>query len=229
MIKVQIWSDVMCPFCYIGKRKIEAAIRDLPAATKVEIEWKSYQLNPQLVTQPQKRIHEYLAEVKGWSVAQAQQMNEHVSQLAASEGLTYNLDQAVVANSMDAHRLSHLAKKHGCQNQLEELLFQAYFTNGKNTADQQTLTEIGIQAGIPEIAIKQLWLNEDYKQEVENDQYEAYQIGVKGVPFFVFDSQFAVSGAQPVSVFQQAFAACLTNTATAEPTSESVCTPDGCN
>ncbi|HNJ34031.1 MAG TPA: DsbA family oxidoreductase, partial [Leptospiraceae bacterium] len=129
-MKVEIWSDVMCPFCYIGKRKFERALAQFPERESIEIEWKSFQLNPGMKTEPGKSINEYLAEVKGWSVEEAKKMNDRVSQIASAVGITFNFDQAIVANSFDAHRLSHMAKKHGLQDQMEERLFAAYFTEG---------------------------------------------------------------------------------------------------
>ena len=126
-MKVEIWSDVMCPFCYIGKRKFEKALEQFPDADKIEIEWKSFQLNPDLETNPDLSSHESLAAHKGISVEQAKAMSDQVVQMAAGEGLTYHLDKAVVANSFNAHRFSHLAKKHGVQHKAEEALFRGVF------------------------------------------------------------------------------------------------------
>jgi predicted DsbA family dithiol-disulfide isomerase len=112
-MKVEIWSDVMCPFCYIGKRRFEDALQQFEHKDAIEIEWKSFQLNPDLETDPTININQYLADKKGWTIDHAQQMNDHVTKMAAEAGLTYNLDKAVVANSFKAHRFSHLAKSHG--------------------------------------------------------------------------------------------------------------------
>ncbi len=109
-MKVEIWSDVMCPFCYIGKRKFEAALEQFPQKDKIKIEWKSFQLNPDMKTEPGKSINDYLAEVKGWQPSYAEEMNNHVTQIAAAVGLEYNMDKAVVANSFDAHRFVQYAK-----------------------------------------------------------------------------------------------------------------------
>ncbi len=210
-MKVEIWSDVMCPFCYIGKRKFEAALKDFEDKENIEVEWKSYQLNPELKTDPAKTVNAYLAEIKGWSLEHAVRLNERVTEMAAEAGLEYHLDKAIVANSMDAHRLSHLAKQYGVQDQLEELLFRAYFTDGKNTADHAILKSLGMDAGIPENAVAELLAGDAFSREVQMDAYEAGQLGARGVPFFVFDRKFGISGAQDVQVFKdvlrQAFAA----------------------
>lgn len=200
-MKVEIWSDVMCPFCYIGKRKFEKALEQFPSANEVEIEWKSFQLNPEMKTQPGKNINQYLAEIKGWSLEQAQEMNAHVTKMAKESGLEYHLEKAIVANSFDAHRLSHLAKEHGVQDLLEELLFAAYFTEGKNTDDRAILLELGIKAGLNSEEITAALNSDKYAAEVHEDISIAQQLGVRGVPFFVFDRKYGVSGAQSPEVF----------------------------
>lgn len=200
-MKVEIWSDIMCPFCYIGKRKFEQALEQFDGKDKVEIIWKSFQLSPNLVTDTTTNINEYLAVHKGISLAQAQQMNAQVSQMAKQVGLDYNLDQSVVANSFDAHRFSHYALSKGKQDAAEEKLFQAYFTEGKNMDDKITLMEIGTEIGLDANEIEKTLNSEMYRDAVIEDIKEAEAIGVQGVPFFVFDRKYAVSGAQDTAVF----------------------------
>jgi predicted DsbA family dithiol-disulfide isomerase len=130
----------MCPFCYIGKRRFESALEQVAFKNNIEVEWKSFQLDPSIKNEPGKHIDEYLAERKGFSVQKAKELNDHVTKMAAAEGLQYNFDKAVVANSFDAHRFSHLAAKKGKGDAAEEALFKAYFTEGKNIADADTLT-----------------------------------------------------------------------------------------
>jgi len=202
-IHVEIWSDVMCPFCYIGKRKFEQALEQFPGNDAVEVEWKSFQLNPDMKTEPSKSINEYLAEHKGISLARAKEMNEHVTAMAAEVGLTYDLGRAVVANSFDAHRLSHFAKKHGRQDAVEERLFKAYFTEGKNTADHGTLVSLAVEAGLNAEEVRAMLAGTEFSDDVNRDIYEASQVGARGVPFFVFDNKYAVSGAQPSELFLQ--------------------------
>ncbi len=202
-LKIEIWSDVMCPFCYIGKRKLEKAIADFTAKDLVEIDWKSYQLNPELKTEEGKNIHTYLSEVKGISLERAKQLNEHVTSMAKQVGLDYNLDKAVVANSFDAHRLSLFAKSKDKQNELVEMLFRAYFTDGKNTANHATLIELGNSIGLDEMEMRKFLGSNDLSEQVKQECKEAVELGVTGVPFFVFNRTYAVSGAQEVAVFSQ--------------------------
>jgi len=202
-MKVEIWSDVMCPFCYIGKRRFEEALAKFNKAEEVKITWKSFQLNPDLVTDPDISIHQYLADAKGWQLDYAKQLNDQVTEMAAGVGLQYNMDNAVVANSFDAHRFSHLATENGLGEDAEEALFQAYFTRGQNIADHDTLTDLGIGIGLDAIEIKKVLSTDAYADDVKHDIEEARQLGIRGVPFFVFNEKYAVSGAQATEVFLQ--------------------------
>jgi len=201
-MKVEIWSDVMCPFCYIGKRRFEDALQKSGHAGEVEIEWKSFQLNPDMKTDPNINIDQYLADIKGFSLDHAQQLNAQVTQMAAEAGLTYNFDRAVVANSFNAHRFSHLAKKHDLGDKAEEQLFKAYFTDGKNIDDNGTLIELGTAIGLDANEIKQTLESGAYADEVKHDVAEAQHLGIRGVPFFVMNRKYGVSGAQAVPVFE---------------------------
>ncbi|TLU99247.1 DsbA family oxidoreductase [Dyadobacter luticola] len=203
-MKVEIWSDVMCPFCYIGKRRFETALAQFRNKDQVQVEWKSFQLNPQMKTEPGKTINEYLAEVKGWTVDYAQQMNDHVTSMAADAGLEYNMDQAVVANSFDAHRFVQFAKTKGLGDAAEEQLFKAYFTDGKNTADIETLVSLGAEIGLDAEELRAVLDGTKYSDEVRKDIHEAQQVGARGVPFFVLDRKYAVSGAQHSETFLNA-------------------------
>lgn len=200
-MKVEIWSDVMCPFCYIGKRRFEQALAGFDHKEQIEIEWKSFQLNPDLKTNPDISISQYLADIKGFTLDHAQQLNDHVTQMAAKDGLTYNFDKAIVANSFNAHRLAHLAKQHGLGEAAEEALFKAYFTDGRNIDDIETLTQLGLTLGLPAEEIKQTLESDRYADEVKHDIAEAQHLGVRGVPFFVLNRKYAVSGAQELAVF----------------------------
>ncbi len=200
-IIVEIWSDVMCPFCYIGKRRFEAALAKFDYKDEVSIEWKSFQLDPNIQTDASKTIHQFLAERKGFSLEKAKEMNDYVTGLAKNVGLTYNFDRAVVANSFDAHRFSHLAKHHNVQDEAEELLFKSYFTDGKNTADADTLIQLGKEIGIDADEMKEMLSGDKYASDVQEDIIVAESIGVRGVPFFVFNRKYAISGAQESQVF----------------------------
>jgi predicted DsbA family dithiol-disulfide isomerase len=203
-MKVEIWSDIVCPFCYIGKRHFEAALKSFENTADIEIVWKSYQLDPEMPKQPIKQnVYEYLASRKGISVDQSKAMHDNVVNMASNAGLNYNFDKAVVANSFDAHRLIQLAKTLNLGDQAEELLFKAYFIEGKDIADHTILMNLGKEIGIDEEKLKTMLQSDEFSNRVETDIYEAAQVGVSGVPFFVIDNRFAISGAQPVSVFLQ--------------------------
>jgi predicted DsbA family dithiol-disulfide isomerase len=200
-MKVEIWSDVMCPFCYIGKRKFEAALEQFKDKENIELVWKSFQLNADLKTDPSKNTIQHLAESKGWSMDYTRETVAYVTNMAKEVGLSYDFDKAVVANSFDAHRLIQMAKKEGRGDAAEERLFKAYFTEGKNTADHAILIAIGKEIGLNELEVKNMLASKDFSNEVLMDIAESEKIGVTGVPFFVFDRKYAVSGAQDSKVF----------------------------
>lgn len=202
-MKIEIWSDVVCPFCYIGKRKLEKALAKFPQKEGIEIEWKSFQLNPDQKTNPNISTLEYLAESKGWSLEQAREISSQVAGMAESEGLTFNFENAVVANTKNAHRLIYLAKAAGKGGEMKERLLKAYFTEGLNIDDSETLISLGKEIGLEEESINKLLESNQYEDAVDQDIYESRLIGVKGVPFFVLDRKFGISGAQTDEVFTQ--------------------------
>lgn len=202
-MKIEIWSDIMCPFCYIGKRQLETALAEFPD-NEFEIEWKSFQLDPTIVPQSGKDVYTFLAERKGISVDQSIEMHKGVVERAKSVGLDYHFDKAIISNSLTAHRIIHLAKTKNLGDEMEEIFFKAYFTEGRDLNDKQTLIELGTQVGLDTKQVQEVVENEDlYLNDVHADIHEANQIGVQGVPFFVFDRKYAVSGAQPIEAFVQ--------------------------
>jgi predicted DsbA family dithiol-disulfide isomerase len=200
-LKVQIWSDIMCPFCYIGKRRIEEALQNFEHKEAVDIEWKSYQLDASFVASPEDNMVEHLAEKYRKDNEWAQNMLDNMTQNAKTAGLDFHFEKAILANSFNAHRLLHLAKKYNLANDLEELLFKAYLTEGKNVNDLETLSKLGIEVGLDAETIAQVLNSDTYGTEVQQDQEEANAIGVQGVPFFVLDNKYAISGAQPAAAF----------------------------
>lgn len=201
-MKIEIWSDIVCPFCYIGKRRIENALKNHPHADKIEVEWKSFLLNPDMVSDPTKKNVEYLAEIKGWSLEQARQITQQVVDMAAQEGLEYNMDQAVVANPKDAHRVIQYAKTIGLGDAMKERFLKAYFTEGKNIADFDTLTALAVEVGLDADKVKEVLESGEYADKIQYDIYESQQLGVRGVPFFVLDGKYGISGAQHPDVFK---------------------------
>jgi predicted DsbA family dithiol-disulfide isomerase len=202
-MKIEIWSDIACPFCYIGKRKLEKAIQRLPDSEGIVLEWKSFQLNPTLQTDPNQNTLTHLAETKGWTMDQTLQMTAQVTAMGKEEGLNFNFEKTAVANTKRSHRLLHLAKKYNCQNELKEQLFKFYFEEGKNIDDLETLLQCAEQVGIPQAEAKKVLDTHGFEEEIDQDVYESRLIGVQGVPFFVFDRKFGISGAQPDEVFDR--------------------------
>jgi predicted DsbA family dithiol-disulfide isomerase len=204
-IQVEIWSDVQCPFCYIGKRQFETALAEFEDKDRVEVTWRSYQLDPSLKAQAGESIYAYLARRKGFSLDQSKQMHVRVAQSAASVGLDYQFDKMIVANSHASHRLIQAAKAQGKGDEAEEALFHAYFTEGKDLGDQAVLAALGESIGLT--TAQALDALEDpqgtWGQKVDAEASEAAELGSTGVPFFVFDRQFAVTGAQGVPTFKK--------------------------
>ncbi|MVO10864.1 thioredoxin domain-containing protein [Flavobacterium sp. TP390] len=203
-MKIQIWSDIMCPFCYIGKRRIESALANFPYKDSVSIEWKSFQLDPNFKASEDDNVVNHLAKKYRKDIAWAEEMTANVTQTAKSAGLDFNFDKAIMANSFNAHRLLHLAKKYNLGDALKEQLLKAYFTDGKNVNDLDTLSELGEAVGLSKDAIENVLHSDAFSEAVEKDIDMAQQIGIQGVPFFVFDNKYAISGAQAEETFLQA-------------------------
>ncbi len=200
-MKVEIWSDIVCPFCYIGKRKFESALAAFDIKEQVEIVWHSFQLDSDMIPVLGQTVNQYLAERKGVSPEKGKEMNDYMSNIAKEVGLEYNFDKAIITNTMDAHRLLHLAKTTGVQNEVKEKLFAAYYTDGKDVGDTETLVQIGESAGLESDKIRAMLQSNQYLKEVRIDQFRGEQLGVQAVPFFVFNNKYAVSGAQSAEVF----------------------------
>jgi len=200
-MKVEIWSDLVCPFCYIGKRKFEHALEQFEHSDEIEVEWRSFELQPGLQTDGSNNQYEHLAGRKGWTTEYSRQVHSQLTETAKEVGLTYNFDQAIPANTFNAHRLTHLAAEHGLQDKAEERLFRAYFTDGKNIDDDETLIELGMEIGLPENEIRDMLQSNLSADEVRKDKEAARQVGVQGVPFFVFNGKYSISGAQPTELF----------------------------
>lgn len=203
-MKVEIWSDVMCPFCYIGKRNIESALSQFPEARDIEIEWKSFQLDPSLPETAIDTHSEYLAKRKGFPAEQVKGMFQQVTDTARQAGLDFHLEQCVTVNSFKAHQLIQYAKARQLGDRAEEVLFKAYFTDGKDLANVEVLTTLAQEIGLDPEEAQQAFTDSQYAEKANQDIAEARTIGVTGVPFFVFDRKYAVSGAQPPQAFLQA-------------------------
>lgn len=232
-MKVEIWSDVMCPFCYIGKRKFEQALAEFPDKDAIQVEWHSFQLNPDISYQPGVDIYDYVAKMKGQSREWSEQVHQSLVASAKAVGLDYRFDQVKMANSFDAHRVIQLAKKYGFGDEMEERLFKAYFTEGALISDREILAQLAIEAGLDQEAVKEVLASNQYVTEVQQDIAEAQRIGVTGVPFFVMDRKYAVSGAQDPQVFLETLQKSFAEWRKANPAVRlevaggDVCRPDG--
>lgn len=202
-MKVEIWSDVMCPFCYMGKRKFELALAEFEHKDKIEIVWKSFQLMPELEKDTPADLEKIFVEKKGIDIDQMRQMNTQLTQAGKQVGIEYNFDKTLTVNTFDAHRFLQFAGEKGKADEAEEVLFRSYFTDGKNVGDYNLLIQLGKEIGLDENTLKTALENGSYADKVRADIYEARQVGVRGVPFFVFNRKQAVSGAQEPEVFLQ--------------------------
>jgi predicted DsbA family dithiol-disulfide isomerase len=203
-MKIEIWSDIACPFCYIGKRRLEEALQTFTYTNPIQITYKSFQLAPDIRVEGTPSLHEYLANVKRISLEQAKEMNNYVSNMASEVGLQFNLDAAIVANTFNAHRFLHLCKSLNKQQEAKELLMKAYFCEGANIDRLDTFKTLAKQLNIEENIIELWWKENQFEEDVRRDIYEAQQYQITGVPLFLFNERIAISGAQPLEVFHRA-------------------------
>lgn len=232
-MKIEIWSDVACPWCYIGKRRFETALEAFPHKDSVDVQWRSYQLDPTLPEHYDGTEISYLSERKGMDPVQVAGMFAHVTEQAAGEGLNYKFDNVVVANSFNAHQLLHLAKAHGLGGVVKEALLSSHFEHGVDIGSRDALVKIGTEAGLSAADINEALDTDKYADNVREDIAEARAIGVSGVPFFVIDRKYGISGAQPAEVFGQALdqawqEANPLTMVSANGSDTEVCGPDGC-
>lgn len=203
-MKIEIWSDFACPFCYIGKKRFEEALHTFKHKDKVEVIYKAYQLNPQAPKVMKGTAYESFAKGHGTTVEQAKERFKMFTQNAKSVGLTYNYDIIQMTNTFDAHRLAKWANTKGLEDQLTSRLMKAYFTDGLNLADYETLANLATEVGLSKEEALQILNENSYKDQVTTEQQEARQIGVQGVPFFVLNRKYGISGAQQTEYFTQA-------------------------
>ena len=206
---VEIWSDVICPFCYIGKRKFERALAQLPNRDQIDVIWRSFQLAPDTQTDPTRNAVQNLAEKKGWTLEVTRQAIADISNRAKQVGLTFDYDRTVVANTFDAHRLAHYAAIQGKGDAMHERLFQAYFSDGHNIADHGRLATLAVATGLPADEVNEVLRSGQFAADVQRDLDQAARFGINAVPFFVFNRKYAVSGAQDSAIFLQALSQSL--------------------
>jgi predicted DsbA family dithiol-disulfide isomerase len=199
-VNVEIWSDIACPWCYIGKRRFEAALAAFEHRDEVRVTWRSFELDPGAPAERPGDRAVHLAEKYGSSVEQARAMQDRMTEVAAGEGLEFRFDVARDGNTFDAHRLLHLAAAHGAQDAVEELLMRAYLTEGELISDHAALTRVAIEAGLPEDEVRDALAGDRYADAVRDDERTASQLGITAVPFFVIDRAIGASGAQSPEV-----------------------------
>ena len=227
-MRIEIWSDIVCPWCYIGKRRLEKALADFPHADQVEIVWRSFQLDPSAPNSPVETVAEHLGRKYGGGPAAGGQMIKRTEAIAAEEGMVWRQHEALRVGTIDAHRLLHAAGDQ--RGELKEALLHAYFAEAQNVADHETLTRIATEVGLDEVLVKEVLTTDQYAAEVEADVRQAAAYGATGVPFFVFDEKYGVSGAQPTDTFLQVLHRAWDD---AHPQlevigGEDACGPDGC-
>ncbi|WP_302622195.1 DsbA family oxidoreductase [Brevibacillus laterosporus] len=203
-MKVEVWSDFACPFCYIGKQQIEAALDKFAHKDDVEVVFRSFELDPKAQRDVDYDVHDMLVAKYGMSRDQAIAMNENLSSKAKEVGLTFQFDTLILTNTFDAHRLAKYAFKQGKMNPMTQELFQAYFTDSRHLGDHETLVELAVKVGLDRDEALKVLADDDYSVDVRSDEEEASRLGVSGVPFFVIDRKYAVSGAQSTDMFLNA-------------------------
>jgi predicted DsbA family dithiol-disulfide isomerase len=200
-LKVEVWSDIACPWCFIGKRRLETALREFPYADEVEVEWRSFELDPRAPRVRDKSLthNERLAKKYGVTVERAQAMNERLSSVASEEGLAFDFERIQSGNTFDAHRLLHLAKDRGLQEALKERFMHAYLCEGEAIGEPEALQRLATSAGLDADEVQAVLATDQYAGEVRADQAAAQQLGVDGVPFFKI-GRYGASGAQPAEL-----------------------------
>ncbi len=195
-MQVEIWSDVVCPWCYLGKRRFEAALARFEHAAEVEVVWRSFELNPDAPRRREGTAAEHLERKYGLSEEQVAASWERLTALGAAEGLQYRLESTAGGNSFDAHRLAHLGAKHGLQDTVQERLLRAYFTEGAAIGEPEVLQRLGVDAGLDSGEVGELLAGDRFAAEVRADERRAQRFGISAVPFFGIDERYGVSGAQ---------------------------------
>ena len=195
-MKIEIWSDIMCPFCYMGKKQLDKAIERLPYRDQIEIVWRSFELNPDIAYIPGKSVTQYLSEIKNMPIEDVQRMQEKLVLQGKELDIDFNFDQAPISNSHNAHKLIHIAQKQGKAHDVKEELFRRYFSEGANIEDLSVLNDIAAKMGVDLSEWNQNpYTSGELEEEVKRDIYEAHQVGARGVPFFVFNEAYSLSGA----------------------------------
>lgn len=227
-MKVEIWSDVVCPWCYIGKRRFEQALAQFERADEVEVIWRSFELDPDAPRVQTAPHAERLARKYGVSLAQVEAMNSRLIGEAKKEGLDFHLAETKGGNTFDAHRLIHLAASRGRAGEMKERLMKAYFTEGVAIGERGELVRLAVDAGLDEAEVKAMLSSEQFASEVRADEARAREFGISGVPFFAIDERYGVSGAQAADVMLEALRQAHAESKLAVVAGDDSCTDGSC-
>jgi predicted DsbA family dithiol-disulfide isomerase len=230
-VDIEIWSDIACPWCYVGKRRFEAALAQFEHRDEVTITWRSFELDPEAPAEREGDRAEHLARKYGMSLEQARQAEQQMTETAAGEGLDFRFDVARAGNTFDGHRLVHLAKAHGLQDEMKERLLRAYFSEGELISDHDALARLAEDVGLPADEVREALAGDRYAADVREDERLAHSFGISAVPTFVVDRRIGASGAHPpealLSLLNQGWETRTPVAVTAGPDGES-CGVDGC-
>lgn len=203
-MKIEVWSDFACPFCYIGKRRFEGALEHFEHKDEVEVVFRSFELDPNAPRKTEENMHSILASKYGMSYEKAKGMNDNLTEQAKAVGLDYYFDTMQPTNTFDAHRLTHWAGEFGKRYEMTERLFKAYFTESELLGDHAVLARLAGEIGLDEKAAAKMLESDAYKEDVHEDEGQSSRLGISGVPFFVVNQKYGISGAQPEEVFVNA-------------------------
>jgi predicted DsbA family dithiol-disulfide isomerase len=224
-VQVEIWSDIACPWCYVGKRRFEAALAAFEHRDDVQLTWRAFELDPSAPHQLEVDAAQHLADKYGTSLEGARAMHARMTETAAGEGLDFRFDIARRGNTFDAHRVVHLAAAHGQQDAMKERIMRAYLTEGELVSDHDVLRRLAAEVGLPADEVVDLLAGDRYAEEVRADERTAGQLGIDAVPFFVVDRRFGASGAQPPEVLLELLRQAQPVEVVADG---ATCGPDGC-
>ena len=232
MLTVQIWSDIACPWCYVGKRRLEAALSTLPWRSQIQVLWRAFELDPSASREADTApvlYAERLARKYGTSVPQGQAMIDRMTGVAATDGLAFRFDIIRPGNTFDAHRLVHLAHDRGIQDIMKERFLRAYMCEGESMANREALTRLAVEAGLDEREVIDVLAGDAYAEAVRADEELGRRYNISGVPFFVIGERYGISGAQPAETLREALSTAWQEIADAPVAVGMACGPDGCD
>jgi predicted DsbA family dithiol-disulfide isomerase len=206
-VRVEVWSDVVCPWCYLGKRRLESALGRFAHGDEVEVAWRSFELDPAAPPRRAVSAAEHLASKYGLSMEQVEASWARLTALGDAEGIEFRLEQARGGSSFDAHRLTHLGARHGVRDAVTERLFRAYFAEAAAIGDRETLARLGVEVGLPADEVEDALATDHFAAEVRDEERRARELGITAVPFFVIDGRYGIVGAQSADILREALEA----------------------